>query len=77
MYINRITCTNCYGTGKTQEWVMAETNPDGTGMLKVEECVCGNCNGKGYTKYSVFTVEEAKVIAEHFGFEVLGDDTYD
>jgi hypothetical protein len=75
MYINRIACANCYGTGKTQEWVMAETNP--TGTLRAEECVCGNCGGKGYTTYPVFTVEEAKVIAKHFGFEVIGDSAND
>lgn len=75
MYINRICCPVCSGTGKTQEWVMAETNPDGTGTLRAEECVCGNCGGKGYTTYPVFTVEEAKVIAKHFGFEVIGDST--
>jgi hypothetical protein len=74
MYINRICCQACYGTGKTQEWVMAETSPDGTGTLKAEECVCGTCGGKGYTEYPVFTVEEAKVIAKHFGFEVIGDE---
>lgn len=77
MYINKIACMTCYGTGKTQQWVMAETNPDGTGLLKAEEGVCSTCNGKGYTTYPVFTVEEAKVIAEHFGFEILGDSVND
>ena len=38
MYINRIACPNCYGTGKTQQWVIAETNPDGTERLKAEKC---------------------------------------
>lgn len=77
MYINRICCSACFGTGKTQQWVMTEANPDGTGTLKAEECVCGNCNGKGYIEYPVFTVEEAKVIAEHFGFNVIGDSIND
>lgn len=75
MYINKICCPACSGTGKTQKWVMTEANPDGTRMLKTEECICGNCNGKGYTEYSVFTVVEAKVIAEHFGFIIIGDST--
>ncbi len=77
MYINRIACANCYGTGKTQEWVMAEQNPDGTGTIRAEECVCDTCKGKGYTTYPVFTVEEAKVIAKHFGFVVIGDSVND
>jgi RecJ-like exonuclease len=77
MYINRRGCPVCSGTGKTREWVMVETNPDGTGTLKAEECVCGTCSGKGYTEYPVFTVEEAKVIAKHFGFNVIGDSTND
>ncbi len=77
MYINKICCPACSGTGKTQKWVIAETNPDGTGTIKAEECICGNCSGKGYTEYPVFTVVEAKVIAEHFGFIIIGDSTND
>ncbi len=77
MHINRICCPACYGTGKIQQWVMTETNPDGTGTLKAEDCTCGNCSGKGYTEYPVFTVEEAKVIAKHFGFNIIGDSPND
>lgn len=73
MYINKIGCPVCSGTGKARQWLVVETHPDGTGTLKAEECVCGNCSGKGYTTYPVFTTEEAKVIAKHFGFEVIGD----
>jgi RecJ-like exonuclease len=74
MYINKTCCLICNGTGKTKSWVMAEQNPDGTGTIRAEECVCDTCKGKGYTTYPVFTVEEAKVIAKHFGFEVIGDE---
>ena len=73
MYINKICCSVCSSTGKTQKWVITETHPDGTGTLKAEECTCGNCSGKGYIEYPVFTVEEAKVIAKHFGFNIIGD----
>ena len=72
MYINRIACANCYGTGKTQKWTAAEPIDKYTGTLKLEYSTCDACKGKGYTTYPVFTVEEAKVIAKHFGFEVIG-----
>ena len=74
MYINKIGCPACSGTGKTQQWVAAEINSDGTGTCKIEECICGNCSGKGYTEYPVFTVEEAIKIAEHLGFEIIKED---
>jgi DnaJ-class molecular chaperone len=74
MYINRITCANCYGTGKTQQWVATEPIDKYTGAFRLEDSPCDTCKGKGYTTYPVFTVEEAKVIAKHFGFEVIGDE---
>lgn len=74
MYINKIGCPACSGTGKTQQWVMTEINPDGTGTCKAEECICGNCSGKGYTEYPAFTTEEAKIIAKHFGFDIIGEE---
>jgi hypothetical protein len=36
------------------------------------EDFCPKCNGKGYTTYPVFTVEEAIEIAKHFGFDIEG-----
>ena len=75
MYINRIVCANCYGTGKTQQWVETESIDRYTGAFKLEYSTCDSCNGKGYTEYPVFTVEEAKVIAKHFGFNIIGDST--
>ena len=74
MYINKICCPFCYGSGKIQKWVMAESNPDGTGTLRAEEGVCDTCKGKGYTEYPVFTVEEAIKIAEHLGLEIIRED---
>ncbi len=74
MYINKTCCLICNGTGKTQKWVESETNPDGTRTIRLEDSTCDSCKGKGYTTYPVFTVEEAKVIAKHFGFEVIGDE---
>ena len=70
MYINKIGCSSCYGDGTTQQWVIAETADVNTGAFRLEECVCDTCKGTGYTEYPVFTVEEAKVIAKYFGFEI-------
>ena len=77
MYINKTCCLICNGTGKTQKWVETESIDMYTGALKLEYSICDTCKGKGYTTYPVFTVEEAKVIAKHFGFEVIGDETND
>ena len=74
MYINRICCQVCYGTGKTTGWVMGEQHQDGTGTLVAKEFTCDTCKGKGYNEYPVFTVEEAIKIAEHLGFEIIKED---
>ena len=71
MYINKTVCLDCKGSGKRLNWVTSEINPDGTGTIKMEESVCDTCQGKGYTEYPVFTVEEAIKIAEHLGFEII------
>ena len=72
MYINKIACATCFGSGKVKKWVPAELNSDGICTLKFEDRICDNCNGKSYTTYPVFTVEEAVKIAEHFGFDIKG-----
>jgi hypothetical protein len=77
MYINKTCCLICNGTGKTQKWIASEPDADGTRTIKMEDAICDTCKGKGYTEYPVFTVVEAKVIAEHFGFIVIGDSSND
>ena len=74
MLINKIVCMQCHGRGHETVWRVYAQNADGTGMAKTEEATCGSCSGKGYAAYPVFTVDEAKVIAKHFGFSVTGDD---
>ena len=75
MYINKTLCTSCFGSGKTQKWVMvSEPAKDGIGTIKSEEDLCAQCRGKGYVEYPVFTVEEAIKIAEHLGFEIIKED---
>lgn len=76
MIISKIVCMNCKGKGTVENWVLAEDiDLDPTiGRLCRTEQTCPECNGKGYTTYPVFTTEEAKVIAKHFGFEIIGDD---
>jgi hypothetical protein len=66
---------NCKGKGTVENWVFTEDiDLDPTiGRLCRTEQTCPECHGKGYTKYPVFTVEEAKVIAKHFRFEITGD----
>ena len=76
MYINKITCMNCKGEGAAKEWIFTEDIDldHSIGKLCHTERTCPECKGKGYLTYPVFTVEEAKVIAKHFGFDVTGDD---
>lgn len=68
MNIKRITCCNCFGTGKIEVWKVASINDDtGIGTMQKEEAVCTSCNGQGYTEYAVFSVEEAEAILKHCG----------
>lgn len=35
--------------------------------MKKEETICETCNGRGYTEYATFTLEEANAILKHCG----------
>ena len=72
MQINKIVCTQCHGRGHETAWRTDKINPDGTGTIVAEEEPCAQCKGKGYTRYPVFTVDEATEIAKHFGFDIVG-----
>ena len=72
MYINKIVCGKCLGTGSVDHWeTLIEPDENGYGgALARSEIICPQCDGKGYTQYPSFTVEEAIEIAQHFGFDI-------
>ena len=72
MLINKIVCMQCKGRGHETVWRIGKMNQDGSGTIVTEEGLCAQCKGKGYTRYPVFTVEEATEIAKHFGFNIVG-----
>ena len=66
MNVMQVFCGSCTGTGKITNWKVVDIN-DNMGTAVKEEVVCGACNGKGYTEYATFTLEEAKAILKHCG----------
>lgn len=68
MKINQITCGICGGVGSIVNWKVVSTDEKtGIGTMQSEEVVCSACDGKGWTEYAVFSVEEAKAILKHCG----------
>jgi hypothetical protein len=59
-------CGNCGGIGKQIILKVVDSN-DSVIEARTEEVVCKACNGKGYTEYAVFSIEEAEVILKHCG----------
>ena len=66
MNVMQVTCGSCGGIGKNYNW-KAVYMDDVSGTMEREEVVCAACNGKGWTEYAVFSVEEAKAILKHCG----------
>ena len=66
MNVMQVLCGNCAGVGKQINWKVVDIN-DNMGTMEKEEVVCKECNGKGYTEYATFTLEEAKAILKHCG----------
>lgn len=62
----QVSCGNCAGMGCHINYKLTNLN-DSMGTLKSEKIMCKSCNGKGYTEYAVFSVEEAKAILKHCG----------
>ena len=62
MNVMNVSCGNCAETGKVINWKIVSD-----GIAEREEIVCEACNGKGYTEYATFTLEEAKAILKHCG----------
>lgn len=60
----QVTCGNCAGVGYTVRW-----NVVGDGVAQSEEIKCENCDGKGWTEYAVFSIEEAEAILKHCGLD--------
>ena len=58
----QVTCGNCAGIGHTVEWKVV-----GDGMAQSEKVICESCDGKGWTEYAVFSIEEAETILKHCG----------
>ena len=58
-----VACDYCSGEGYVYAYIPSEEQ--GAGKLKVKKCTCNNCNGKGYTEYAAFSIEEANAILKH------------
>lgn len=59
-------CDNCAGVGYTTIWKVDSEGTE-TGTCTKTESICPVCNGKGWTEYAVFSVEEAEAILKHCG----------
>lgn len=68
MKIMRVTCDNCLGFGHLETF-----EDTGENTLQRKDVVCKVCNGKGYIKYAVFSVEEAEAILKHCGLRTEKD----
>jgi len=66
MNVMQVMCGSCAGIGKQTNWKVVDMS-DNMSTMEKEEVVCGACNGKGYTEYATFTLEEANVILKHCG----------
>lgn len=62
MDVKQITCGNCDGIGHMIKYEIVDD-----GVAQRKEVVCENCNGKGWTEYAFFSVEEAKAILKYCG----------
>ena len=67
MNVMQVTCGNCGGIGSTTIYDIVSHAEDTIGMAQGRRVVCPNCDGKGWTEYAVFSVDEAKAILKHCG----------
>ena len=72
MIKQQVTCGTCGGTGKTiitvvDDFKFIDPSYGRIGTAHNEERVCLACNGKGYTEYARFTIDEANAILKHCG----------
>lgn len=66
MNVMQVLCSSCSGIGKKINWKLVDMS-DNMGTMEREEVICKVCNGKGYTEYATFTLDEAKAILKHCG----------
>jgi hypothetical protein len=66
MNVMQVFCASCAGMGKQTTWKLIDLN-DNISTMGKEEAVCAVCNGKGYTEYATFSLDEAKAILKHCG----------
>lgn len=69
MNVMKATCDTCAGMGKHYNWKIVSMD-DVSGTMEREEVICKACNGKGYTEYATFTLEEARAILNHCGLNI-------
>lgn len=68
MKIMTMTCGTCCGFGTIDNWIVEQEPIDREcGIAKREKVKCTACDGKGYTEYAVFEIEEAKQILKACG----------
>lgn len=68
MKVMRVLCESCAGMGKESNWKIIHSNDQTSALASEEEkTVCDVCNGKGYTEYVIFSMEEAKAILKYCG----------
>jgi RecJ-like exonuclease len=68
----QVTCVHCGGIGKSFDYsnIISANNETGVVVFGEKYVVCNYCNGKGYTEYAVFSIEEAETILKHCGLNV-------
>jgi hypothetical protein len=72
MKIKRDRCTTCGGSGRVTLWVNnGELNENNEHIFNMKFEDCKQCDGIGYTEYTVFNKNEAEQILKHCGIEVI------
>ena len=72
MKVKRDCCTNCGGSGRVIAWVdSGKLNENNEHIFNMKFQNCQQCNGIGYTEYTVFNKREAEQILKHCGIEIL------
>ena len=66
MEVMNVRCNQCDGFGIITRWIVPDDNVH---VANRSTEICEKCNGKGYTEYAVFSVEEAKAILKHCGLD--------